>query len=179
MPVKLMKQSSVQLENLVDAQATSAVISFCVHECVWLFLCGYFCLPLSYILCRQTYPHMQKYTEADPHFSLRQFACLASEWTCLTLHVYMMTNLILNLLCLFCSMHWLLLFNKWLCFKSYRVLQEAVHSLKHLPSQQMVVLVRLQESECECGCIQTGVYCILGCRFPCACLYSCLCACHE
>lgn len=131
-------------------------------------VCGYFCLPLSYILCRQTYPHMQKYTEADPHFSLRQFACLAFEWTCLTLHVYMMTNLILNLLCLFCSMHWLLLFNKWLCFKSYRVLREAVHSLKHLPSQRMVVLVRLQESECECGCIQTGVYCILGCRFPCA-----------
>ncbi len=39
----------------------------------------------------------------DPHFSLRQFACLASEWTCLTSHVYMMTNPTFNLLCLFAA----------------------------------------------------------------------------
>lgn len=37
----------------------------------------------------------------DLHFSLRQFACLAFKWTCLTLHAYMMTNPTSNLLCLF------------------------------------------------------------------------------
>lgn len=55
-----------------------------------------------------THNHNHKYKNisvlgTDPHFSCRQFACLASKWTCLTPPVYMMTNPTFNLLCLFAA----------------------------------------------------------------------------
>ena len=82
-----------------DLQATFLLISVCV--------CMSFCPALSlftHILHTHTHTHTCKNIPVlgtDPHFSLRQFACLASEWTCLTPRAYMMTNPTFNLLCLF------------------------------------------------------------------------------
>lgn len=78
---------------MFDADAISLLISLSV------FL---FSVALSLLHTYCTHTHAKRYVfETDLHFSLRQFACLASKWTCLTLHMYMMTNPTSNLLCLF------------------------------------------------------------------------------
>lgn len=86
----------------LDAQTTFILIS--LYVCVSFLFCSF---ALSYVLPRPPpHTHTRKHIPAfgtDPHFSLRQFACLASEWTCLTSHAYMMTNPTFNLLCLFAA----------------------------------------------------------------------------
>lgn len=98
--VKTEKELNVVLKSqcCFDAQATSLSISVCVLFLSWSFT-------PSHILYTDT-PHPRKCKNipmfrTDPHFSLRQLACLAFEWTWTTSHVYMMTNPTFNLLCLF------------------------------------------------------------------------------
>lgn len=84
-----------------DLQATFLLICVCV--CVYVFLS---CAVALHTYFTQTHTHTCKNIPVlgtDPHFSLRQFACLASERTCLTSHAYMMTNPTFNLLCLFAA----------------------------------------------------------------------------
>lgn len=88
-----------------DLQATFLQISVCVCQCVCMSFCPVLSL-FTHILHTHTHTHTCKNIPVlgtDPHFSLRQFACLASERTCLTSHAYMMTNPTFNLLCLFAA----------------------------------------------------------------------------
>lgn len=103
--VKLMHQSSVLRKDGVELQPElfwcigHVCFNFSIDACAWMCC---FCVCGSYWYINGDGAHVQTIhaPAADPHFSARQFACLASGRTCLTLHAYMMTNPISNLLCL-------------------------------------------------------------------------------
>lgn len=144
--------------------------NFSVYVCVLSYFVFLFCT-----YCADT--HKCTFRE-DPHFSPRQFACLASEWTCLTLHVYMMTNPTFNLLCLSAAHANFLLFNKWpRCKKPPSVAWTATHA--RTPSVTVNGFVRVRSVHAfrpGWSLLPLWLW-VPVCAF--ACLYSCLCVCYE